>query len=275
MGAEGLSEFGHPDRTARHDVELAISEKTVALAHLHSYHNTPRDLPFSTMRDIATEAKLPLIVDCAAILPPRDNLHRFVDEGADLVIFSGGKAIRAPNNTGIVLGGGRFGRTLIELMRMQSFPGYGIGRPFKVNKELIVGLVTALEIFLSEDENAEYVERLCLAEKIATALKTISTLSIHVVRNDGRDYEHPVAPKVPRVRLEWDASAVGFDASKLDTMMAAGDPPIKLRPPKMTQASVTNSNSVRLVDTFFLRAGEPEIVIDRIRQAFGGTGSQY
>ena len=66
------------------------------------------------MRDIATEAKLPLIVDCAAILPPRDNLHRFVDEGADLVIFSGGKAIRAPNNTGIVLGGGRFGRTLIE-----------------------------------------------------------------------------------------------------------------------------------------------------------------
>jgi L-seryl-tRNA(Ser) seleniumtransferase len=220
------------------------------------------------MRDIAVEAKLPLIVDCAAILPPRQNLTRFTEEGADLVIFSGGKAIRGPNNTGIILGGGRYGKELIGAIRMQSYPAYGIGRPFKVNKESVVGLVTALEIFLSESEEDIYATQLRTAEMLAAAIDGSPEISARVVRNDGHDYEHPISPYVPRVAVEWDAAAAGFDAAGLDRLLAEGDPPIKLRPPRMTQANATSSRCIRLIDTYFLREGDAEILVARIKEAF-------
>jgi L-seryl-tRNA(Ser) seleniumtransferase len=267
VGGGRLVHVGHPDSIARFHVEAAITEKTVALAYIHSYHNSPKHLSFATMHEIASEAKLPLIVDCAAVLPPRENLSKFIKEGADLAIFSGGKAIRAPNNTGIILGGGRYGRALIESMREQSFPSYGIGRPFKVNKESAIALVTALEIFFEEDEQARYAKQLHTAEDMAKALSAISSLSTRIVRNDAHDFEHPISALVPRVLFEWDAASVGFDAAKLDALLAAGDPPIKLRQPRMTQG-VTNSKCIRLVDLYFLRPGEPELVIERIKQAF-------
>ncbi|HZP78512.1 MAG TPA: hypothetical protein VFB45_20375 [Pseudolabrys sp.] len=267
VGGGELVHVGHPDSIARFHVEAAISEKTVALAYVHSYHNSPKHLPFSVMADIAAKANLPLIVDCAAVVPPRDNLHKFVDEGADLAIFSGGKAIRAPNNTGIILGGGRFGKKLIEAMREQAFPSYGVGRAFKVNKESAIALVTAVEIFFEEDEKARYAAQLKTAEDMAKALVGVPGLSARVVRNDDHDFEHPISAMVPRVMLEWDARSVGFDGGKLDALMAAGEPPIRLRPPRMTQG-VTNSNSVRLIDLYFLRPGEPELVVECVKQAF-------
>lgn len=269
VGGGKLIRVGHPDAISRHHVEAAICDKTVALAYVHSYHNSPRHLSFATMVEIAREAKLPLIVDCAAVVPPRENLRKFIDEGADLAIFSGGKAIRAPNNTGLILAGGRFGRALIESMREQSFPSYGIGRPFKVNKESVIALVTAVEIFFEEDEQARYAEQLTLAEDIAKSLSVVRGLRARVVRNDTSDFEHPISAHVPRVLLEWDKEALGIDDAKLDSLLAAGEPPIKLRPPRMTQG-VTSSDCVRLIDLYFLRPGEPELVVASIKQAFDG-----
>jgi L-seryl-tRNA(Ser) seleniumtransferase len=271
VGGARLIHVGHPDSIARFHVEAAICEKTVALAYVHSYHNSPKHLPFSVMADIAAKANLPLIVDCAAVVPPRENLHKFVAEGADLAIYSGGKAIRAPNNTGIILGGGRFGKQLIGAMREQAFPSYGVGRPFKVNKESAIALVTAVEIFFEEDEKARYEEQLRTGEEMAKALAGVPGLSARIVRNDSRDFEHPISALAPRVMLEWEAASVGFDAAKLDSMMAAGDPPIRLRPPRMTQG-VTNNNEVRSIDLFFMRPGEPELVVECIKQAFAEGG---
>jgi L-seryl-tRNA(Ser) seleniumtransferase len=269
VGGATLVRVGHPDAISRHHVEAAISDKTVALAYVHSYHNSPRHLPFSTMVDVAREAKLPLIVDCAAVVPPRENLHKFIDEGADLAIFSGGKAIRAPNNTGLILGGGRFGRSLIEALREQSFPSYGIGRPFKVNKESIIALVTAMEIFFEEDEEARYAKQLSLADEMVAMLAAVPALRPRVVRNDARDFEHPISARVPRVLIEWDKEEAGIDEAKLDSLLATGSPPIRLRPPRMTQG-VTSSSCLRLIDLYFLRPGEPELVVASIKQAFGG-----
>ena len=85
------------------------------------------------------------------MIPPRENLFRYLRGGADLVIYSGGKGIRGPQSTGILAGR----RDLIRAATLNASPNQAIGRAAKTSKEEIIGLLTALELFLAEDEKAE------------------------------------------------------------------------------------------------------------------------
>lgn len=267
-GGGRLVRVGSAYRVTETDLETAISERTVCITYVNSYHNAPRDLPFAAVSRIAHRYDVPLFVDSAAILPPRANLHRFVDEGADLVAFSGGKAIRAPGNTGILVAGSGRGRRLMDAVRMQSYPNYGIGRAFKVNKESVAGFVTALELFLATDEEAEYQRMLDCVARLRTALATRKGLDVRVIPNDGHDFEHPISARVPRLYLEWEPSVAGFDAAGLDESLAAGDPPIRLRKPQLTQDNTITSRSVRLVDPYSLRPDEEPVLVERLLACF-------
>lgn len=267
-GGARLVRVGSAYRVTETDLEAAISERTVCITYVNSYHNAPRDLPFAAVSRIAHSHQVPLFVDSAAILPPRANLHRFVDEGADLVAFSGGKAIRAPGNTGVLVAGSGRGRRLMDAVRMQSYPNYGIGRAFKVNKESVAGFVAALEIFLATDEEAEYQTMLGCVERLRTSLSARKGLDVRVIPNDGHDFEHPISARVPRLYLEWEPAIVGFDAAGLDELLAAGDPPIRLRKPQLTQDNTITSRSVRLVDPYSLRPEEEAILVERLLVCF-------
>ena len=94
---------------------------------------------------------MPVLVDAASMVPPRDHLFRYVRGGADLVVYSGGKGIRGPQSTGILVGR----PDLIRAAMLNASPNQAIGRAAKTSKEEIVGLVTALELCLAEDEAAE------------------------------------------------------------------------------------------------------------------------
>jgi L-seryl-tRNA(Ser) seleniumtransferase len=100
---------------------------------------------------IAHEKGVRIVVDAAAELPPMSNLTAFLHAGADLVIFSGGKGLRGPQASGLVLGK----KELIEACRANGNPNNGIGRPMKVGKEEIAGVVAAVERFASLDHEAE------------------------------------------------------------------------------------------------------------------------
>ncbi len=177
-----------------------------------------------------------------------------------------------PNDTGIILGGADRGKELIEAIRMQSFPNYGIGRPFKVSKEQIVGLIRALEIFVSRDEDLLYQEQMEKAEHIVKQIEDIPHLTVRIIPNDDKDYEHPISAHVPKVYMEWDQEKIGFDAQGLDEAIAEDDPPISLRPPRLTQSYTTTSRSIRLIDTYFLRDGEEKIVSERLKKVFTRRG---
>lgn len=267
-GGARLVRVGSAYRVTASDLEAAISERTVCITYVNSYHNAPRDLPFVEVSRIAHAYQVPLFVDSAAILPPRANLHRFIDEGADLVAFSGGKAIRAPGNTGILVAGAGRGRQLIDAIRMQSYPNYGIGRAFKVNKESVAGFVAALEIFLATDEEAEYQKMLECVERLKTALSARKGLDARVIPNDGHDFEHPISARVPRLYLEWEPGVVGVDAAGLDELLTVDDPPIRLRKPQLTQDHTITSRSVRLVDPYSLRPEEETILAERLLACF-------
>jgi len=175
LGAR-IVEVGLSDRfsgTGVRDVEpweiaAAISERTAAVYYLAKPHAMPR-LP--EVVEVAGAKGVPVVVDAAAELPPKENLRRFIAEGAGLVAFSGGKAIGGPQASGILAGR----RDLIAAAALQNLdldvfvehfnpppafidkralpglPHHGIGRPCKVGKEEIVGLLTALRLFTSDN----------------------------------------------------------------------------------------------------------------------------
>src|SRR5215212_5120344 len=154
-------------------IDEAITERTAAVAC--PILDTPGTVPLREVCEIAHAKGVPVIVDAAAELPPRANLRRFIEEGADLVAFSGGKAIGGPQASGILVGrADLIASVALQHQDMDVYPAtwtwrerylasgqlpgpphHGLGRPMKVGKEEIVGLMVALKRFLACDHAAE------------------------------------------------------------------------------------------------------------------------
>jgi L-seryl-tRNA(Ser) seleniumtransferase len=175
-----IVEVGIPDRysgpgvrdAAPWEIEAAITPHTVAICYLAQPQSRPL---LAEVVSVAHAHALPVLVDAAAQLPPQENLRRFLTEGADLVAFSGGKAIGGPQASGLLAGRGDLvASALIQMLDLDLFadtwnppdefarlrqlrglPLHGIGRSCKVGKEEIVGLLVALERFVATNEAAQ------------------------------------------------------------------------------------------------------------------------
>lgn len=129
----------------------AINERTACVLWFAGAHFAKDALPLPEVIAIAHERDIPVIVDAAAQIPPIANLWRFTAElGADVAIFSGGKGLRGPQSSGLVLGK----RRIIEGCRANGAPNHALGRPMKVGKEELAGILTAVEWSLAQDETA-------------------------------------------------------------------------------------------------------------------------
>ena len=233
------------------ELEAAINENTAAVAYLFSGFVSRRALPLEQVVEMAHAHDVPVIVDAASYLPPRANLRRFIDAGADMVQFSGGKAVRGPQGTGILAGRA----DLIEAAYANASPHQFIGRGMKVAKEEIIGLVEALQIFVDEDEDAENQRYREMSQQVVDALIEIPGLDVSV-RHDDWDYLTPIA--VMRFTQDWR----GPSRDEVDAAMATGDPPIYLH-------NIHNPDELA-VDPFNLDERELEIVIRRLREVMLG-----
>src|SRR6185436_12420 len=173
-----LVDIGHNDRGTgagvrgleAWEIEAAFTPRTAAFAFSATPQNV-QDLP--VVVEICKSKDIPVIVDAAAQLPPKSNLKKFFELGVDLVAFSGGKAIRGPQASGILAGrrdlvGAALVQQLdmdvppatwtapdlIDVKAMKGIPHHGLGRGFKAGKEEIAGLLVALERFASADDEA-------------------------------------------------------------------------------------------------------------------------
>ena len=211
-----LVEIGLGRRTTTHELESAIGPRTAGVIHLISpFMNPPGLLAFEDVVRIAHARGVPVLVDVASMVPPRENLFRYHREGADLVIVSGGKGIRGPQSTGILAGR----RDLIRAATLNASPNQAIGRAAKTSKEEIVGLVTALELFLAEDEKAEMEHYREVSQRIVDALDAIPGLRV-VVEQD------PVNRVLPNAVIYFEPSWTGPSGRAVQLALAAGDPHI-------------------------------------------------
>jgi D-glucosaminate-6-phosphate ammonia-lyase len=140
---------GSKDDVTAQDLRNTFTEKTAALY----YTMTPTaTMPVKEFCDIAHELGVPAIVDAAPFLTHKGIPVKILADGADLVIFSGGKQLGCINNTGILIGR----KDLLKLAHLNSYPFDGIARGCKMSRETIMGLLRAVEIFVNEDRNEYY-----------------------------------------------------------------------------------------------------------------------
>jgi len=167
-------------------------------------------------------------------------------------MFSGGKNLRGPQCSGLILGR----KDLIAKAYANSSPNNRFARIAKVGKEEIVGLMTAVELFLKGDDAAERRKHHETLDRIAERLKGVPTLFTEYITND--DYSHS-----PRLSVQWDEEKLGVTLDQMMDRLVNGDPPIVAT--DMTRYRPNWTRGIGLFP-YSLRPGEEIIVADRVRQ---------
>ncbi len=240
-----LVEVGDETSCTPEQLEAAIDETTAAVMHIVSPYLGVTGVPVEQAIEIAHRHGLPCIVDGASTLPPASHLTKWTSMGADLVIYSGGKGIRGPQGSGLLLGR----KDLIRAVALNGAPNGAIGRPCKVSKEDIIGLVTALEMFLAEDWTVEWNRHLEEAQTIIDSVAGMDGVSA-IIDNDQETWT------TPTIILEVDTKKTGLTPEGLVKALDAGEPRI------MTRAF----QGKLLIDPHNLRGDEASIVARRLRE---------
>lgn len=243
-----LVTIGTARRTPEWELEAAINEKTAAVAYLFSPFLIRTALSLPKVAEIAHARGVPVIVDGASMVPPRDNLKKYIRMGADMVVISGGKGIRGPQGSGLL-----FGREdLITAAVANASPNQFMGRGMKVSKEEIIGFVTALELFVQEDEESEMDHFREKAQKIVDAFIEIPGLRATVEHDD---YDFLTPNTVIRFDRDWQ----GPSKTHIMGALEEGDPPIYLQGTFLPDDMVA-------VDPFNVDEDEMAVLIRRLRE---------
>jgi len=207
---------------------------------------------------------VPCFNDAAADVPPIANLWNYVQMGFDLVTFSGGKGIRGPQCTGLLLGR----KDLIEFALKNNSPySNTVGRGMKVGKEEIIGLVAAVDWLLSQDEEAMQAGFQKRAERIANQVKGIPTVETKI-------FLPPVANHVPHLLITYDQNRIPITGQQVMEKLRQGKPRIELNPatgagPAM--GGLPSGPNTIVVGVWMLQSSEDLVVARRLREVLKGA----
>ena len=236
-------------------MERAITGKTAMVYFLvaDKHFGTYRDqldapggkVPLDQCIAIARKARVPLLVDAAAELPPNENLSGYTRLGADLVAFSGGKGLRGPQNAGLLVGR----KDLVEAAVQFQSPYSGIGRDLKISKETMIGMLAAVERYVKLDHAAEWNSWLQQVDYVKDALKSVPGIEAGYVPKE-------VTNHVPRLYVKWDEKKFNFSREDCFKALQECLPSIfALRTP----LGVT-------IVTWMMAPGEEKIVAQRLKE---------
>jgi uncharacterized pyridoxal phosphate-dependent enzyme len=215
-----LVEIGHTLETTTWELEAAFSERTAAVVYFAGAHLNRNTLPLEQVVQIAHARGVPVIVDAAAQVPPVSNLWHFTQNcGADVAIFSGGKNLAGPQNTGLVVGT----LPMIEAMRLNGPPHQRIGRGMKTSKEVMVGLLAAVELALKRDEEADWKGWSQVVDQWLDAWQERAPMGVDVWRNEINE----AGEQIPRVMVRFGQGARWTRDGFVDALRA-GDPIIEV-----------------------------------------------
>lgn len=245
-------EIGDDTNTTAEQLEAAINENTAAIFWFQGAMTGRGDMPLPEVIKIAKTHNIPVVVDGAAQLPPASNLWHFTQElGADLAIFSGGKDLCGPQPTGLILGR----RDLIEACALNSSPNHSLGRPMKVGKEEMVGLLAAVERYIKLDHERRSQEHETIVATWSAALNQIPGVTAE------RDFPNEAGQPLPRCKVTIDPATAHLSRDQLIERLEAGNPIISVG---------TAGSDVILLNPMTLIAGEEKTVLKRISEELNG-----
>ncbi len=252
MVGVNLVEFGPGSGAAQlWELEAAYTDRTIAVVFLAGLVNEERALPLEEVVASAHRRNVPVVVDAAAQIPPPENLWRYTQErGADIVIFSGGKGLQGPQPTGLVLGR----KSIIDGIYVNASPNANIGRPMKVGKEELAGMLAALEWYLRQDHQA-------IMQRYEDVVSAV--VSAFDGKRPGisarRDFPSEAGQPMPRALISIDAAKARVTVPDIVKALRDGDPSIV----------VAGGRTGIFVNPQTLKDGEETIVIRRLAEVLG------
>jgi len=197
---------------SQEELQAAITDKTAMV------YTTWRDERLARAVVITKKAGVPLLLDDAAGIPPIENISRYAKAGVDLYCFSGGKGLRGPQCSGLLLGR----KDLIEAALANCSPWEGaVCRAMKVGKEEIIGLLTAVEAWSQIDLNKLNDEWAKRVGRIAKLVEIVPGVTSDIqIPTDGNSY--------PTLTVHWDEKRFGLTVEECDQQLRAGDPRIEV-----------------------------------------------
>jgi len=237
LGGGKPVEVGCANLVYKEHIEGAITDKTAALFYVKSHHAVQKGMQsIEAMIEIAHKHNLPLIVDAAA----EEDLHRYVKMGADAVVYSGHKALEGPTS-GLICG-------KVDLIRACKKQYKGVGRPMKVSKEGMIGLISALNEYSAKpdtvSEQKEAMARAC--EELNKHKGLTCTIS-----------QDEAGREIYRAQIKIDETLAGISAIELNKVLMSGNPAIFLR---AHHANV----GILSIDPRPLLEGQVEMIIEKI-----------
>jgi L-seryl-tRNA(Ser) seleniumtransferase len=228
----------------REELERAITDKT-AMMLFYNNNNPVGQIKDEEFARLGKARGIPTMNDCAADVPPVENFWKYTKMGFDLVTFSGGKGIRGPQSAGMLLGR----KDLIAAARLNGPPNSAIGRGMKTNKEEMLGMLVALDLFLKKDHAREGSEFQSRAEAIQKSASSVAGVTAEI-------FVPPIANHVPHVRITWDAAAKGLTPADVVKALRDGEPSIGTRA----------ENESLVIGVWMMKPGEDRIVARRLRE---------
>ncbi len=237
-------------------LEAVITERTACILWFAGAHFADRALPVEEVVKIGHAANVPVIVDAAAQIPAIANLWRFTQEvGADAAIFSGGKGLRGPQSSGLVLGK----QWVIDGCRVHGSPNHSLGRPMKVGKEELAGMLAAVEWALAQDEEEVIAGYESMVQFWLDGLKGIPGIEVE------RGYPSEAGQPFGRAVIYLEPTGAHSREQVVDALWQ-GNPRIAvgLEGPEQ-QGIALNPQTVE--------PGEDEVILRRLREVLLGTDS--
>jgi len=248
-----IVEIGTEEGTSPEDMERAINDKTAAILYFYNVTRMKGLVPLEQGIEIAKRRDVPLIVDAAAQIPPVDSLWRFTQMGADLVIFSGGKGLRGPQSSGLILGR----KDLVEACAFNACPRSFIGRPMKVGKEELIGLLTAVELYLNLDHDKLMQT---YEDQVQYIIDEFSDCPHTSAR---RNFPSEAGQPMPRAEIIFDEEKLGIVSKEILDQLEAGEPCIYL--------AAAGANGI-FVNPQTLEPGQEKIIATRVKEIVYKTG---
>lgn len=239
-----LVEAGFADGTSDWQLDAAIADRTAAVLWYAGDQFERYSPSLEHMAEYAHSCAVPLIVDAAAQVPPVSNLWTYRERGADLVLFSGGKGLKGPQSSGLIVGE----PALIAACAANSYPFHSVGRAMKSSKENVIGLVAAIERAVSLDWEAEYSRWSDVLTGYRERLDSLPGVATWI------DSSGRLGQECPRLFFSWDGPLA---AEQLATAVAEGDPSVRI-------GTGEGSATTAYLNPYSLLPDEEELVIERV-----------
>ena len=222
------------------ELEAALNDRT-AMFFVFGDAEERGQITTKEMAAIGHEHGIPTFVDAAAERPDVPNWY--LEQGADAVAYSGGKCLRGPQASGLVLGR----KDLLQAAFLNGAPHHALARPMKAGKEEIMGLLAAVEQWIKRDHKAEWKEWERRLGVITDAVKDFDSVTT-TIRQRGRSNVAPV------LEINWDVETVGISGTAVASQLSAGEPRIELN---------GNANGISIMP-YMMEEGEDKIVADQL-----------